>query len=584
MSNIQYNQVLSLQKVPNGGFAYINANQGITLSSGQQFFIDSVSTGFFPPIPPNSTDKNKYRKQKWLSVGLEGNSFRRYINENSGLKGIPEGLEPGNFVYFTIEPKSSFLESGVNTTANNARYISSLRAKPYMVIENDAKRENSYEKTPASLFTGVSGNNNFVVFHSGSKYKNLALQSMRFHPIIGNGYAQYDLWSGRSLYVQPKNHHIKTFVEVNVKSGSSLAYGQVADRFMAIPQTAYFPAIASGRALLVQNAIDAEANGIYVGKERRLNPTYFINENNYRIYNSGLTDFTLTNEVGKWTLIKPTGSNVSFTIPNDLVNFTNLYKTSGTSNAFAPYTFSQYLSQSPVLSNPSVGWHKINNVAENIIVTKLGAHGTYIYDSLVYLNKSNPIGGRGTTGSYIMPKLGAVSLDMVKINKNQYFTTVLKASATSNVPYDISVNSLTGLRFFSPVIIFDNQGLSYFPYTELQTLQNELYLKDKVFFKRPLSSNLHQSKEVELKIKFAQDNRMIQPQKVIKNYSPVQEKTYDTVSRIIEFYDEKDNDSFSNTPFTTISGQDYSFEQTETFVYKSRPDFNNATKQNVIRY
>jgi hypothetical protein len=583
MSNIQYNQVLSLQKVPNGGFAYINTNQGITLSSGQQFFIDSVSTGFFPPIPPNSIDKNKYRKQKWLSVGLEGNSFRRYINENSGLKGIPEGLEPGNFVYFTIEPKSSFLESGVNTSPNNARYISSLRAKPYMVVENDAKRENSYERTPASLFTGVSGNNNFVVFHSGSKYKNLALQSMRFHPIIGNGYAQYDLWSGRSLYVQPKNHHIKTFVEVNVKSGSSLAYGQVADRFMAIPQAAFFPAIASGRALLVENATDPEANGIYVGKERRLNPTYFINQNNYRIYNSGLTDFTLTNEVGNWTLIKPTGSIVSFTIANDSVNFTNLYRTSGIS-AFAPYTFSQYLSQPPVLSNPSVGWHKINNVAENIRVTKLGAHGTNIYDSLVYLNKSNPIGGRGTTGSYLMPKLETVSLDMVKINKNQYFTTVLKASATSNVPYNTGANSLTGLRFFSPAIIFDNQGLSYFPYTNLQTLQNELYLKDKILFKRPLSSNLHQSKEVELKIKFAQDNRMIQPQKVIKNYSPVEERTYNTMSRIVEFYDEKDNETFSNTPFTTISGQDYSFEQTETFVYKSRPDFNNATKQNVIRY
>ena len=581
-TNNLYDGVLSLQKTSNGGFAYINSNQGITISSGQQFFIDSVSTGFFPPVPIASTDKNKYRKQKWLSVGLEGNSFRRYINENSGLQGIPSGLQPGNFVYFTIEPKSSFLESGVNTSPNNTRYISSLRAKPYMVVENDAKRENSYEKTPANLFTGVSGNNNFVVFHPQSQYKNLALQSMRFHPIIGNGYAQYDLWSGRSLYIQPKNHHIKTHVEINVKSGNSLAYGQVADRFMAAPQNVYFPALASGRALLVENAIDAEANGIYVGKERRLNPTYFINENNYRIYNSGLTDFTLTNEVGNWTLIKPTGSIVSFTIPNDLVNFTNLYRTSGT--AFAPYTFSKYLSQPPVLSNPSVGWHKINNVAENIKVTKLGAHGTNIYDSLVYLNKSNPIGGRGTTGSYLMPKLGAVSLDMVKINKYQYFTTVLKASVTSNVPYDTSVNSLTGLRFFSPAIIFDNQGLSYFPYTNLQTLQNELYLKDKILFKRPLSSNLHQSKEVELKIKFAQDNRMLQPQKVIKNYSPVEERIYNTTSRIVEFYDEKDNDTFSNTPFTTISGQDYSFEQTENFVYKSRPDFNNATKQNVIRY
>jgi hypothetical protein len=56
------------------------------------------------------------------------------------------------------------------------------------------------------------------------------------------------------------------------------------------------------------------------------------------------------------------------------------------------------------------------------------------------------------------------------------------------------------------------------------------------------------------------------------------------MTRVVEFYDEKDNDTFSNTPFTIISGQDYSFEQTETFIYKSRPDFNNATKQNVIRY
>jgi hypothetical protein len=582
-SNNIYNQIITLQRVPNGGFSYVNSSQGITLSSGQQFFIDSVSTGFFPPIPPTSTDKDKYRKQKWLSVGLEGNSFRRYINENSGLKGIPSGLEPGNFVYFTIEPKSSFLESGVNTTPKNARYISSLRAKPYMVIENDAKRENSYEKTPASLFTGVSGNNNFVVFHPQSQYKNLALQSMRFHPIIGNGYLQYDLWSGRAIYIQPKNHHIKTFTEINVKSGSSLAYGQVADRYMPMPQNVYFPSIASGRALLVENAIDAEANGIYVGKERRLNPTYFINQNNYRIYNSGLTDFTLTNEVGNWTLIKPTDSTVSFTISNNSVNFTNLYKTSGAS-AFAPYTFSQYLSQPPVLSNPSVGWHKINNVAENIRVTKLGAHGTNIYDSLVYLNKSNEVGGRGTTGSYIMPKFGSVSLDTVKINGYKYFTTVLKASATSNVPYNTSANSLTGLRFFSPAIIFDNQGLSYFPYTNSQVLQNQLFLKDKIFFKRPLSSNLHQSKEIELKIKFQQDDRMLQPQKVIKNYSPVQEMTYNTTSRIVELYDEKDNEAFSDTPFTTISGQDYSFEQTENFIYKSRPDFNNATKQNVIRY
>jgi hypothetical protein len=216
---------LSLQRVPNGGFAYINANQGITLNSGQQFFIDNVYTGFFPPVPLNSTDKNKYRKQKWLSIGLEGNSFRKYINENSGLYGIPSGLQPGNFVYYTIEPKSSLLESGINTDSNNARYISSLRAKPYMVIENDGNRPNSYEKTPSNLFTGVSGNNNFVVFNPKSKYSGLALQSIRFHPIIGNGYSEYNLWSGVPITIQPKNHHLETFININIKSGSNIVYG-----------------------------------------------------------------------------------------------------------------------------------------------------------------------------------------------------------------------------------------------------------------------------------------------------------------------------------------------------------------------
>jgi len=255
-----FDRVLTLQGVPYGGFKYVNSTLGVQLQSGQSFYIDNVYTGFFPKVSPYSSDQIKFSKQKWLSIGLEGNSFRRYINENINLQGIPSGLQPGSFVYFTIEPKSSLLEFGAGSTSNNQRYITSLRAKPYMVVLNDANKDNSYERTPSNLFTGVSGNNNFVRFHPNSRYSNLALQSIRFHPIIGNGYKDYTIASGTDVYVQPKNHHLETFMNFQVKNTSKSFFSQTSRTI----STSSFTPIASGIGLFVTGATEPEANGTYV--------------------------------------------------------------------------------------------------------------------------------------------------------------------------------------------------------------------------------------------------------------------------------------------------------------------------------
>lgn len=589
-SNNIYERVLSLQKVPNGGFAYINKNEGITLSSGQQFFIDSVYTGFFPPVSSLSTDKDKYRKQKWLSIGLEGNSFRRYINENTGLQGIPDGLQPGNFVYYTIEPKSSLLESGAGNV--NTKYISSLRAKPYMVMENDAKRDNSYDKTSSNFFTGVSGNNNFVVFNSKSKYSGLALQSIRFHPVIGNGYINYDLISGKIINIQPKNHHLETFLEINVLSGSKVNYG---NRSRNLPNNLNFNALAFGQSLKVIGASETLANGIYVANNANAN--FYVNENNYRIINSGNTNV--------WTLFKPS-SGIGFERPASASSFnlnpyTSLYRTSG-SNTSVPYSHKEHLSTKQV-ENSSVGWFRIGNPNENINVSRLvtndlttwsqGRIGGFAYSAqnnrLGYVNFSyNNFGGSNTaTGSYLEVSVTTGANRQFNFDTEPKFIKVNSSGVYTYIIPRLPNNANQTFSYFAPNFIYDNNGYTSFPGDIVgnNNLQNSILSKERINFKKPLSANLHQAKKVNLKLKFARNDRAKNEQiRVIKNTFPVQEKDYIGFERVIEFYDEKDNNTYVSTPFFSLTGKDYSFEQKELFIYRSRPDMNSPTSQNVMKW
>lgn len=574
MSNL-FDRVLTLQKVPQGGFAYINGTQGIPLNSGMQFYIDSVSTGFYPPVSPLSADPNKYRKQKWLSVGLEGNSFRRYINENIHLNGIPSGLEPGHFVYFTIEPKSSLLEQGAGTeNPRNLRYISSLRAKPYMVVQNDANRDNSYERTPSNLFTGVSGNNNFVRFHPNSKYKNLALQALRFHPVIGHGYANYNVCSGRLLNITPKNHHLETFIEVSYTSGSKINYGNDIRRTYGQNM---FPLIHSGKGLHVAGALELDANGIYVANNRNISPNYYTNQNNYRIYNSGASNI--------FVLAKPNTSLVSITGAPNAIDFTNIHRTSGALGI--PSNFRKHGDLAPTLEYSQVGWMSLTGSNENLTVSRLVTSQFSPTDSLYLLGRANI--SSQDSGSYLAPKLGTISLPFTKIGKQNanvpgYIFITDVRGFQFNAAVNLSYTSSNGLRYFSPYYIFDDQELNYFPYTTTYTMQNQINIKERINFKRPLSSNLHQAKKVNMIVKFDRDDRAKQVHRVIKNFNGVEERLISGYNRVLEFYDEKDNDTYSATPFYSISAADYAFEQQELFIYKSRPDFNNPSKQNVVRW
>jgi hypothetical protein len=587
-----YNRVLTLQKVPQGGFAYVNGTQGIPLNSGMQFYIDSVNTGFFPPISPFSTDPNKYRKQKWLSIGLEGNSFRRYINENIHLNGIPSGLEPGHFVYFTIEPKSSLLEQGAGTqNPRNLRYISSLRAKPYMVVQNDANRDNSYEKTPSNLFTGVSGNNNFVKFHPQSRYKDLALQSLRFHPVIGNGYANYALRSGVAISIQPKNHHLETFIEINVLSGSRVNYGNRSRNFI---NNLNFNSLASGPSLKVIGASETLANGIYVANTS--NAHFYVNENNYRIISGN-------NNV--WTLLKPS-SGIGYEVPAmsssfNLNAYTPLYRTSG-SNTHFPNSHKEHLLTKQV-EHPSVGWFKISNPNENINVSRLVTHdlitssqgriGGFAYSAqtnrLGYVYHAyNNFGGINTaTGSYLEVSVTTGVNREFSFDTEPKFIKVNSSGVYTYITPRLPANSNQTFSYFAPNFIYDNHGYNSFPGDTVAdyVLGDAILSKQRINFKKSLSPNLHQAKKVNLKLKFQRDDKAKNEEiKIIKNIFPVQEKDYIGFERVVEFYDEKDNDTYLSTPFFSLTGKDYSFEQKELFIYRSRPDMNNSTSQNVIKW
>jgi hypothetical protein len=183
------------------------------------------------------------------------------------------------------------------------------------------------------------------------------------------------------------------------------------------------------------------------------------------------------------------------------------------------------------------------------------------------------------TGAYLLPKYSTFDLPLVKIGKYMRFTTDVRG-----VAYNSASTLNTFLRYFNPNFIFENEGIFYFPNTTLSSLQNEILKKERVNFRRPLSPNLHQAKKVNLKILFERDDKAIQNQLVIKNTYPVIERIYTDYNRLIEFYDEKDNNTYADTPFYIISGKDYEFDQKELFIYRSRPDFNDPNKQSVIKW
>jgi len=241
----------------------------------------------------------------------------------------------------------------------------------------------------------------------------------------------------------------------------------------------------------------------------------------------------------------------------------------------------------PISEYPQVVWTSLTGSNESLTVSRLVTSQFSTADSLYLLSRGNI--SSQDSGAYLAPKLGTISLPFTKLGKQNanvpgyiFITDVKGFQFNANV--NLSYLSSNGLRYFSPYYIFDNQELNYFPYTTTHTMQDQITVKERINFKRPLSSNLHQAKKVNMIVKFDRDDRTKQVHRVIKNFAGVEERLYSGYNRALEFYDEKDNDTYSATPFYSIIAADYAFEQQELFVYKSRPDFNNPSKQNVVRW
>jgi len=601
-------RVLTLQGVPFGGFKYINSSLGLQLQSGQSFYIDNVYTGFFPKVSPFSSDQIKFSKQKWLSIGLEGNSFRRYINENINLQGIPSGLQPGSFVYFTIEPKSSLLEFGAGSNFNNQRYITALRAKPYMVVLNDANKDNSYERTPSNLFTGVSGNNNFVRFHPSSRYGNLALQAIRFHPVIGNGYKDYLVGSGTDVYVQPKNHHLETFMNFTIRNTPKSFYVPTS---RSILPSAFTP-IASGVGLFVTGALEPEANGTYVGLTQAYNyntVTDYVNENNWRLHRLTINLYGGQSET-RWTISAPS-SPAALNIDNlnawrmatTTENFTPVYRQS-LDNPTQPfngrrtanqiilgYSISTWISMPVVL--PQGFWQKIDDPSKTISVQELVQQ--YPYFGAGYACKNilyHAAGGWNNFNNTTQRPSGAwIDSRLVNNLKLNYGVVNNKSKFVTNVyPYGPTDNaSYTEVKNFLPRFIYNNQeNWLVFPdalgnFSSIGPGQRLAQIH-KIFFKRPQSANLHQAKKVSAKFNFEADSKVDGLHRVRTNYWPITEYSYTGYARLIQCFDQRDSDNYGSSPFYSISGKGYSFDQNEIFIYKSRPDLNNPNLPNVVKW
>jgi hypothetical protein len=150
-----------------------------------------------------------------ITQNLNGLGF--YSSIVSGTN-FPSGLKPGHLLYYTT---SNYGDNNANDPGNNNKF-SRIRAKarPYMVVQNASQYENSYFVNNAGSNNGNIGNFSFLKFNEQSQYSGLAIKQLIFNPTIQNAYRSYNLWSGVDIFVKPKNIHLETFIDVNIKSGN----------------------------------------------------------------------------------------------------------------------------------------------------------------------------------------------------------------------------------------------------------------------------------------------------------------------------------------------------------------------------
>lgn len=191
----------------NGNYSQLNP---IEVTSGNDVLINGNSSfgiyqqgTLYPNGVPSDNSINHLTRHL--------NSLNFYYGIVSGTNFV-SGLKPGNLLYYTTK----------NNASNNFGNSTKIRAKarPYMVVDEASNYNNSYTVNTSPVSPGNNGNFSFLKFNNNSQYSGLAIKQLIFNPTIQNAYRSYNLWSGVNIEVKPKNIHLETFIDVNVKSGN----------------------------------------------------------------------------------------------------------------------------------------------------------------------------------------------------------------------------------------------------------------------------------------------------------------------------------------------------------------------------
>jgi len=191
----------------NGNYSALNP---IEVTSGNDVFINGNSS--FGIYQQGTLYPNGIPIDNSISVLTRHlNSLNFYYGIVSGTNFV-SGLKPGNLLYYTTKNKAS--DNFGNSTKIRAK------ARPYMVVDEASNYNNSYTVDTSTINPGNAGNFSFLKFNKNSQYSGLAIKQLIFNPTIQNAYRSYNLWSGVNIEVKPKNIHLETFIDINVKSGN----------------------------------------------------------------------------------------------------------------------------------------------------------------------------------------------------------------------------------------------------------------------------------------------------------------------------------------------------------------------------
>jgi hypothetical protein len=220
-SKITTNSLSSVNRNVTGNLVF-SSGYGITLYNNQTNL----------DYAPINIDKNNnltidgntsfgiYQQPYGYSIGSltqRLNSKKYFYNQIISGTNFISGLKPGHLLYYTTEANANR-----NHSLNKAR--TRTKARPYMIVNEASNYNNSYIVNNNHASPGNTGNFSFLKFNNNSQYSGLAIKQLIFNPTIQNAYRNYDLASGVDITVKPKNIHLETFIDVNIKSGNYWSY------------------------------------------------------------------------------------------------------------------------------------------------------------------------------------------------------------------------------------------------------------------------------------------------------------------------------------------------------------------------